>query len=214
VILVPVKDLREAKQRLSPALSPPQRTELAQAMVEDVFDALTPFAGNPGVTIVSGDIWASQQARARKFSIVLDDAQAGETAAIEMGTSYCVGNGCEFNVVFPADIPLITIDEVSSFLALKPAKGCVISPAADGRGTNGILRTPPDLIPLRFGNDSFLPHLAAAKATGFEVVVQSFPGIGLDVDRPDDLETLMRQPIRSRAQRLLAEWKVVSTVHA
>jgi 2-phospho-L-lactate/phosphoenolpyruvate guanylyltransferase len=214
VILVPVKDLREAKQRLSPALSSEQRTTLARAMVEDVFDALVPFASSPGVTIVSGDIWASQQARARKFSIVLDDAQAGETAAIEMATDYCLGNGYSFSVVFPADIPLITSDEVRDFLALKPTKGCVIAPAADGRGTNGILRTPPDLIPLRFGNDSFLPHLAAAKATGLEVVVQSFPGIGLDVDRPEDLETLMREPLRSRAQRLLSEWNVESSVHA
>lgn len=213
MILVPVKDLREAKHRLSPALSPEQRTALARAMVEDVFDALAPFATDPGVTVVSGDMWASQQARARKFSIILDDAQAGETAAIEMATSYCLGSGCEFSVVFPADIPLITSDEVRAFLALRPSKGCVISPAADGRGTNGILRTPPDLIPLRFGNDSFLPHLAASKETGLDVAVQQFPGIALDVDRPGDLESLMREPMRSRSQRLLSEWKCVSSVH-
>jgi 2-phospho-L-lactate guanylyltransferase len=214
VILVPVKDLRDAKQRLAPALSPEQRVALARAMLEDVFEALAPFATDPGVTIVSGDMWASQRARARRFSIILDDAQAGETAAIEMATSYCVGNECEFSVVFPADIPLITSVEVSDFLALKPKKGVVISPASDGRGTNGILRTPPDLIPLRFGNDSFLPHLAAAKATGFDVIVHQFPGIAVDVDRPDDLEAVMSEPIRSRAQRLLAEWKIVSSVHA
>lgn len=214
MILVPIKDLCNAKQRLSPALTRERRTALARAMAEDVFDTLAPFAANPGVAIVSGDMWASQQAKARKFTIVLDTEQAGETAAIEMATTFCGGQGVDFNVVFPADIPLITSDEVCAVLNLMPERGCVIVPAADNRGTNAILRRPFDIIPLRFGNDSFQPHLAAAKATGQEVIVRQFPGIGLDVDRPDDLLALMREPVRSRAQRLLLDWKYTGTAHA
>ncbi len=214
MILVPIKDLRHAKQRLSPALTPEERAALAHAMVEDVFDAVAPFANDPGVAIVSGDIWASQQAKARNFTIILDTDQAGETAAIEMATAFSGGQGAEFNVVFPADIPLITSDEVRTVLGLMPDRGCVIVPAADNRGTNAILRRPFDLIPLRFGNDSFQPHLAAAKATGLEVIVRRFPGIGLDVDRPDDLVALMREPVRSRAQQLLLDWKYTGAAHA
>jgi 2-phospho-L-lactate guanylyltransferase len=214
MILVPVKDLRNAKQRLSPSLTPEERTALARAMVEDVYDALVPFAGSPGVGIVSGDSWASQQAKARKFTIILDDAQAGETAAIEMATSFCGGQGSDFSVVFPADIPLITSEEIRAVLDLMPERGCVIVPAADNRGTNAILRRPFDVIPLRFGNDSFQPHLAAARATGHEVIVREFPGIGLDVDRPDDLVALIREPVKSRAQRLLLDWKYTGAAHA
>src|SRR4051812_15363597 len=214
MILVPVKDLRNAKQRLSPALTPEERAALARAMVEDVFDALMPFAGEPGVAIVSGDSWSSQQAKARKFTIVLDTEQTGETAAIEMATIFCGGQGADFSLVFPADIPLITSDDVRGVLDLMPTRGCVIVPAADNRGTNAILRRPVDLIPLRFGNDSFQPHLAAARATGHEVIVRQFPGIGLDVDRPDDLDALIREPIRSRAQQLLLDWKYTGAAHA
>ena len=209
MILVPIKDLSGAKSRLSPLLSPTERTALARAMAEDVFDALAPFAYNPGVAVVSGDEWASRQAKTRKFTIILDDRQAGETAAIELGTAFCVNNGNDFSVVFPADIPLISSDEVRSVLAAIPPRGCVIVPAGDGRGTNGILRRPADLIPLRFGNDSLLPHLAAAHATGEQVVVlKDLPGIAIDVDRPDDLAILLAEPIRARAQRLLLEWQV------
>jgi 2-phospho-L-lactate guanylyltransferase len=214
VILVPVKDLRNGKQRLSAALTAEERHSLARAMVVDVFDALAPFSARPGVAVVSGDLWVSQQAKARGFTIILDDVQAGETAAIEMATVSAMAMGAEFTVVFPGDIPLITSEEVGELMALSPAKGCVIAPASDGRGTNGILRAPGDLIPLRFGNDSFLPHLAAAKATGFEVIVREFPGIGLDVDRPGDLEALMRQPVRSRTQRLLEGWTHICQTRA
>jgi 2-phospho-L-lactate guanylyltransferase len=212
LILVPVKDLQNAKQRLSPVLSPDQRFALAHAMVEDVFDALAPFATDPGVTIVSGDIFASKQAKARKFSILLDDTEAGETAAIELATAYCRTLDTPFNLVFPADIPLITSDEVRALLDLMPERGVVIAPAADRRGTNGILRRPNDLIPLRFGNDSFEPHLLAARASGLHVIVKDFHGIGLDIDNPEDLDALMQQPIRTRAQRLLKEWEAAAHV--
>lgn len=209
MILVPVKDLSGAKQRLSPLLTDEERTALARAMAEDVFDALSPFAVSPGVAVVSGDAWVSQQAMARRFTVIVDDAQAGETAAIELATSVCLNSGAGFSVVFPADIPLISTDEVRAVLDAMPPQGCVVVPAGDGRGTNGILRRPADLIPLRFGNDSFLPHLAAAQATGFEVVVlRELPGIALDVDRPDDIAELMTRPMRTRAQRLLMDWRI------
>jgi 2-phospho-L-lactate guanylyltransferase len=214
MILVPIKDLRNAKQRLSPSLTAEERTALARAMVEDVFNALAPFAVDPGVAIVSGDSWASQQAKAHRFTIILDDAQAGETAAIEMATGFCGGMGADFTIVFPADIPLITSEEVRAVIELMPPRGCVIVPASDKRGTNAILRRPFDLMPLKFGNDSFQPHLAAARASGHEVVVRQFPGIGLDVDRPDDLAALMREPVRSRAQQLLVDWKYTDAAHA
>lgn len=214
MILVPIKDLRNAKQRLSPSLTPEERISLAHALVEDVFDALAPFARDPGVAVVSGDPWASRQAVARKFTVILDDTQQGETAAIELATSFCKGQGADFTVVFPADIPLITSAEVRAVLDLMPECGCVIVPASDNRGTNAILRRPFDLIPLRFGNDSFQPHLAAAHATGYEVIVRQFPGIGLDVDRPDDLDALLREPVRSRAQQLLLDWQYAGGTHA
>jgi 2-phospho-L-lactate guanylyltransferase len=210
MILVPIKDLRGAKQRLMPILSPEERVQLARAMAEDVFDALVPFASDPGVAVVSGDMWASQQAKARKFTIILDDVQMGESAAIEMATSFCLNNGTDYSVVFPADIPLISADEIREVLAAIPPRGCVVVPAGDGRGTNGILRRPADLIPLRFGNDSLLPHLAAARATGHPLEIRNLPGIALDVDRPEDLALLLAQPLRCRTQRLLLDWQIPS----
>ena len=211
MILVPIKDLSNAKSRLSPILSSHERTQLARAMAEDVFDALAPFASDPGVAVVSGDAWASQQAKARKFTIIVDDVQAGETAAIELATSFCLNNGNEISLVFPADIPLISSNEVRVVLSAAPEVGCVIVPAGDGRGTNGILRRPPDLIPLRFGNDSLLPHLAAARATGYEVIVlNDLIGIAIDVDRPEDLSSLLAEPTSCRAQRLLLDWQIPS----
>jgi 2-phospho-L-lactate guanylyltransferase len=59
---------------------------------------------------------------------------------------------------------------------------------------------------LRFGNDSFLPHLAAAKATGKPCVVLELPGIARDVDRPEDLRELAAARGERRSQKLVRSW--------
>jgi 2-phospho-L-lactate guanylyltransferase len=84
----------------------------------------------------------------------------------------------------------------------------VLVPAADGRGTNAAFRRPADLFPLRFGNDSFKPHHAAAQATGKACFVLQLPGIAADVDNPADLQHLISLPGETRAQSLLREWKI------
>jgi 2-phospho-L-lactate guanylyltransferase len=69
-----------------------------------------------------------------------------------------------------------------------------------------VLRRPAALFPLRFGNDSFRPHLAAAQATGKPCVVLPLPGIAVDVDNPADLKQLAGLPGETRAQRLARQW--------
>ena len=55
MILVPVKNLKQAKQRLAPALDQSAQTELAKAMLHDVLEVLSSWPGRPEVAIV--DSW-------------------------------------------------------------------------------------------------------------------------------------------------------------
>ena len=63
VILVPVKNLSSAKQRLSPVLDQLARTELAQAMLHDVLTTLYGWTERPQVAVVSSDLYAVMLAR-------------------------------------------------------------------------------------------------------------------------------------------------------
>ena len=74
-----------------------------------------------------------------------------------------------------------------------PAEGAVFVPAYDRRGSNCILRRPASIIPLRFGNDSFLPHCEAMKQTGKQLIILEMPGIGLDIDNPHELDLLVQR---------------------
>jgi 2-phospho-L-lactate guanylyltransferase len=206
VILLPVKNLSAAKQRLAAVLDQPSRTKLAQAMLHDVMSALAAWPDRPAVGIVSSDPFAVDLAHSYKFEVIPDPENPGETGAIEMATQVCVERGADFTLVIPADIPLIQAWELQEILKHAPDEGSVLVPAGDGRGTNAAFRRPASLFPLRFGNDSFKPHHAAAQATGKPCVVLQLPGIAVDVDNPEDLQQLATYPAPTRAQRLLQEF--------
>lgn len=208
MILVPIKNLDGAKQRLSPVLELEERRALAAAMMEDVLETLASWDARPPVAVVTSDSQATALARQYTFDIIADPENRSETDAIEHATRAAVEGGWTSTLVIPADIPLITADEVQSIVASAPAEGSVLVPAADGRGTNAVLRSPASLFPLRFGNDSFLPHRRAAEDTGKPVVILELPGIALDVDRPDDLDELLARPGDRRSQRLLRAWNI------
>jgi len=208
MILVPVKNLSGAKQRLAALFDQPTRTELAQAMLLDVLETLGTWTDRPEVAIVSSDPFALQLAGHFCFSVIPDDANRSQTDAIEMATRYCEAQGVDSTLVIPGDIPLIQSRELEKILQSAPAEGSVLVRAADGRGTNAIWRRPAGLFPARFGNDSFAPHHAAAQATGKPCVVLSLPGIALDIDNPSDLRALADAAGETRAQRLVRQWQL------
>jgi 2-phospho-L-lactate guanylyltransferase len=210
VILVPVKNLSAAKQRLAAVLDQPARTELAQAMLHDVVATLAAWPRRPACALVTSDPFAIELAQQYDLEIIPDPANPGETGAIEMATSICVSRGIDSTLVIPADIPLIQASELDQILEHAPGEGSVLAPAADGRGTNAAFRRPANLFPLRFGNDSFKPHLAAAQATGKPCIVLRLPGIAVDVDNSEDLQQVLAHPGETRTHSLLRRWALGS----
>ncbi len=207
MILVPVKNLKQAKQRLASVLDQAARTELAQAMLHDVLEVLASWQSRPDVAIVSCDSFALSLASTYGFEIIADHKNSGESDAIEIATRVCEMRGLD-TLVIPADIPLIQAWEMQAIMDAAPELGSVLVPAGDGRGTNAVLRRPAALFPLRFGNDSFKPHLAAAQASGQSCVVLSLPGVAVDVDNPADLRQLAELPGETRAQHLARKWNL------
>ena len=214
MILIPVKNLSGAKQRLASLLDQASRTELAQAMLLDVLSTLHEWKACSSVALVTSDAYAVGLAHKFGFDVISDPDNAGETAAIEMATRICIEAGSDSTLVIPADIPLIEAWELETIFRHAPEAGSVLVPAGDGRGTNAAYRRPADLFPLRFGNDSFKPHHAAAQATGKPCVVLQLPGIAIDVDNPADLQQLMDARGETESQRLLRRWDLDDRLQA
>ena len=203
--VIPVKDLGNAKQRLAGVLGQPERTALFRAMLEDVLEALASAASIARIVLVTRDAQAMALARRYGAECLVEPENRGHTAAVELAAGALAARGVEALLQVPGDIPRVTSGEIEAVIAVHaPAPAVTIAPSRDHRGSNAVLCSPPDVLPFRFGDDSFHPHLAAARALGIEPTVVERPGIGLDIDTPDDLEAFLASPSDTRAYRLLA----------
>jgi len=205
-LLVPVKSMSNAKQRLAEALDQSHRTQLADAMLRDVLTAASAVTHRVDIFLVTGDAAAKALAQEFDFGVIEDLRNESESAAIEMATAWCEDRAYDTTVVIPGDIPLVTGGELNAVLDAAPPEGALFVPAYDRRGSNCVLRRPVNLIPLRFGNDSFLPHCEAVRQTGKPLVILEFPGIGLDIDQPHELDLLLQRDGDTHTQRLLRAW--------
>jgi 2-phospho-L-lactate guanylyltransferase len=190
--VVPVKELAGAKQRLAPALSPTQRAEFARVMLAEVLAALAATRGLAGVLLVTLEPHARELAARHGFRVTEQGARDGHTGAVDAGRALLAAEAGVLTM--PGDIPAVTPAEIEALLAAHRAPGFTIAPAHDELGSNAVLVSPPRAVPLRFGEDSYLPHLAAARAAGLEPRVLRLPGVAMDVDNPDDLHRLLALP--------------------
>lgn len=204
--VVPYKESREAKQRLAGVLAPDERRRLSFAMLEDVLAVLAAAECLSGVVLVSRDPEAARLARRLGAVVLLDPVPAGQSAAATLAARSLAGGGRRGMVTIPADVPLLTTGEIAQIVRVHgTAPAVTIVPARDHRGSNAVACSPPDIFPFGFGDDSFLPHLATARRLGIDPAVVKLPGLGLDIDRPDDLLALLDRPSKSRALAYLEE---------
>jgi len=119
-----------------------------------------------------------------------------------------------------AELELVEADDIRKLVAVHRDASClgarafIITPARDERGSNAVLCSPATAVPLRFGADSFWPHLAAARHCGIEPTVLHLPRIALDIDTPDDLALFLATPSHTRARALLETWRLRLTGEA
>ncbi|MDE2005833.1 MAG: 2-phospho-L-lactate guanylyltransferase [Rhodospirillales bacterium] len=203
---VPVKGFAGAKQRLAGVLAPDARAALAEAMLADVLAVLA-AAPLAGILVNTEDEAAATLARGFGAETIAMDALAGHTASVVAMGRHLAALGRGAMLTVPGDIPCVTADEIAALVAsAQPAPSFTIAPSRDSMGSNAVLLAPPGAVALRFGEDSYVPHLAAARAAGIAPRIVAQPGIGLDIDTPGDLHALRAStlPIGPRTRVILA----------
>jgi len=214
VAAVPVKDLVNAKQRLVRVLDAPARAALARAMLADVLRALG-GAGLDQVWVVTREPEVAAIARALGAEPLAETENRGHTAAVATAQAEAARAGADAFLTIPGDVPCVTAAEIRTLLdALVAPPAVVFAPSRSGLGTNGVLLTPPAAMRLTFGEPSFDNHLAAARALRLDPRIVSLPGLGLDVDDPDDLAALLRAGADTESARLVAGWRVLERAAA
>ena len=208
--VIPVKNLNEAKHRLESVLNPIQRRNLFAAMLEDVLATVMAVPEFEQVAVATICPTAAEIARRYGASVLSTVQDEGQTKAVARTASALEENGIKHMLMLPGDVPLVTVEEIQTVLEVHGnAPTMTIVPARDEQGSNCIALSPPTAVPLRFGPNSYFPHLETARKMGLTLNTPKLAGIGLDIDTRDDLQELCKQPHRTRAQEYLQKQKIM-----
>lgn len=196
-LLLPIKDLRQAKQRLAPLLNPEERCGLAQAMLADTIRAVRGVRRADKIFVVTNYVPAMQAAEENGWELLREERQISESVSVDAASRQCADRGVTRLLRLPLDIPLVQPSDIDELLAVECAPpALVIVPSRDGTGTNAILRTPPALFPSHFGAGSFAKHCAEAQRAGAQIVIRRNARLEMDVDDEADLRALASEDLR------------------
>jgi 2-phospho-L-lactate guanylyltransferase len=186
--IVPVKPLRRGKSRLAGTLTEDERTVLNQKLLEHTLKILSSLKELDQVLVVSRDPNALTIARNHGAKTVQEDGQPHLNTALARATVMAQVHSTRGILVLPADLPLLTADDVRALIdrAAKPPV-VVIAPDRHGKGTNALLMVPAGQIEYDFGEGSFHRHCDRAKKSGARLEIVDLPSLSLDLDLPEDL---------------------------
>lgn len=189
--IVPVKPLRRGKSRLAGTLSEDERTELNRTLLQHTLKTLSDLKELEEVLVISRDPQVLTIARNYGARTVREDGQPELNTALKRATVVAQVYATRGVLVLPADLPLISRDDVLTLIsrASEPPV-VVIAPDRHEKGTNALLISPSGLIEYDFGENSFQRHCELVKKAGARLEIVNLPTLGLDLDVPEDLELI------------------------
>ncbi len=185
-VIIPVKRLDNAKSRLSSLLTDDERKQFCLKMLEDVLRTVKSTKRPHETVVVSKDPMVSEIAKI--FDVAyLKERKRGLNKTVSEIVDWCVERGATSVLVLPADIPLVVPTDLNKILSLGEEASMVISPSRNGKGTNALLLTPPNVSPTFYGPRSFQRHIKEATKLKISFRRYRSPRIALDIDTTGDL---------------------------
>ncbi|NWF68947.1 MAG: 2-phospho-L-lactate guanylyltransferase [Chloroflexi bacterium] len=192
-VIIPIKPLKQAKSRLASVITPEQRQQFAQALLRNTLETVQGVPQITGTLVISRDSKALAIAREYKAFTVMESGAPELNAALMRAAQVVSGWRADAVLVLPADLPLITREDISAIIDLgRDYRSVVIATDEHEDGTNALMTRPPGMFAYAYGAGSYQRHMALARAAGAAVKVYHSERLMLDVDLPEDLERYIR----------------------
>jgi len=191
-ILLPIKNLSFAKQRLAKLLTPIERKELAQAMLKDVLEVLQSHNLVSGVTLLSDDTtaqWIAKNYQCNSLSQTSLNSH-GLSDSVYAGSKHLCRLGIKDLMVIHGDVPLISAAEIDRLIIEYQNADhatVILTPDRRGTGTNCIICSTEFDFGFHYGENSLEKHCAQALLLGSKPQRSEQAGISCDIDYPHDL---------------------------
>ncbi len=184
---MPVKAFHDAKLRLAPVLSPPERAELARRLAAGVLRAAGSLTPNVVCEDAEVALWATSLG-----ARVIWTPRLGLSGAVAAGVAALGAEGVDLVVVAHADLPFAAgLDEIGEVGTV------TLVPDRRKDGTNVVAVPAGAGFCFAYGPGSFGRHQAEAARLGLRCDVVIDDKLAADVDLPADLAALGEDELSS-----------------
>jgi 2-phospho-L-lactate guanylyltransferase len=203
--VIAVRGGRSAKTRCAAALSGVDRARLTAVMLDDMLTALAGCAEISRTWVVTPTPELAALANARGARVIHQPRAAGLNAALRLAIAE-VSETAPYDalLLMPGDLPMLKTEDLTAALLLTHTHTVTLAPALDG-GTGLIAMRAGTALAPEFGPGSFQRHAAAAARHGLSVAVIGADSLSRDVDRPDDLASVLEYAPATRTAAFLRE---------
>jgi len=203
-VIIPFKGLSESKSRLASGIPDEIRKRLVKAMLSDVISAVVSSRKVSHIIVVTSDE-TIKSIIPKNATLLLEDKPGGINQAINEATEHSIRMNAEATLIVPADVPLITPQDIDAIISAGESKPAVIiSPSSTG-GTNLLYRAPPKVIKPRFGRNSFQAHLKESRRMKVEPKIYRSSTVSLDVDEIDDAKRVLQYGSHTKTFEVLSK---------
>jgi 2-phospho-L-lactate/phosphoenolpyruvate guanylyltransferase len=191
--IVPIKPINAAKSRLSPVLTPRQRSELALNLLHNTLSILSGWPSLAGTLIASADPLVWEVASQYNVEIFKEPDVPGLNESLRRATQQIDRMGAEGMLVIPGDLPFLDQSSLQKIIDLASHPPLiVIAPDKKRQGTNAMLLSPTGAIPFRYGADSYRKHQDAARLAHIPAYTIELASLAVDIDLPEDLLSIQQ----------------------
>ncbi len=196
-IVIPMKDPSTSKQRLRSIFDQKQRHDLALSLFQQTLDFFNRHFTHYHLLVVTNSEQIAQLSKAQGASVLFEQ-EVGLNRAIEAAAQWSERFDFSSQLVIPADIAQLDVDEISQLLdsqtrfSQATTASVIICPSKD-KGTNALLTTPPAIIDFCYGVNSAQKHQQKAMTKQLSCLQLYLEKLSIDVDFPEDLTALKNE---------------------
>tara|TARA_Y100001970_G_scaffold160645_1_gene196513 strand:- start:1092 stop:1697 length:606 start_codon:yes stop_codon:yes gene_type:complete len=182
-VLVPIKDFRQAKHRLSERLDAQARESLARSMAERVLSAAKGFS----VHVACNDDAVANWATSLGVQVIWVERD-GLNPAVSQAAHQLASEFSHMTVVH-ADLP-----QAQSLDGIATANTVSIVPDRHKQGTNVLSLPTGTSFEFQYGTNSLYLHMNEAVRQNLDLKVLQIAHLQWDIDTPEDLDGFLESP--------------------
>lgn len=186
-IVIPVKDSRRSKRRLTPVLGANERARFARHLFRRTLAFFADRFPDEHISVVTPSRAMARIAKTYGATVIMEPGAAGLSAAAAFAAEWSARHGFDAQLLIPADIAELSAPEINRLLAtIENGPSVTICVATDG-GTNALLTSPPNVIRFDFGFGSSRRHAQSARQRRIPCKLLRMRNLSYDIDTPADL---------------------------